>query len=577
MTDESFNILIGGEAGQGLATIGHILSKILVRAGYSIVSSQTYESRIRGGHNTFAVRFSPGAVHAPTEAIDILVALNEETVSLHEESLSLQGVVVVNQSEREGNSPHIAVPMKDLADGRHINSVALGVVGAIVGLEEDLARGVLKDYLDGAAEEVVKSNVKSLREGYRWLSEQSRTLPRVPGPSDRERRLTLNGNEAIALGALAAGLKFYSFYPMSPSTSIAVALIHHAQAMNLVVEQAEDEIAALNMAIGAAFAGAPSMVATSGGGFALMNEAVSLAAAAEIPVVIVVAQRAGPATGLPTRTAQGDLEFVLHSGHGEFPRALLTPGTVEECFHLTRKAFEMAQAYHGPVFLLTDQFLADSYHDVPRFGLDDVPTVRTCAESEGEPGESGEAFLSYKVTENGVSPRLLPGLTSRCSAGYSSEQLVVGDSHEHSEDGQITEDLSVRKVMVEKRLRKTEVLKERIVPPQRGGDDNAEVLLVCWGSTKGAVAEAASVLSGNGRSAAWMHFPQVWPMNPAKIRKQLEAAKNVVCVEENATGQFARLLRRETGFHIEDRVLRYDGLPVTPECIVRELAENGKG
>jgi 2-oxoglutarate ferredoxin oxidoreductase subunit alpha len=371
--------------------------------------------------------------------------------------------------------------------------------------------------------------------------------------------LMMNGNEAIALGAAAAGLKFYSFYPMTPSTSIGLALAAWAKETGMIVEQAEDEIAVVNMALGASFAGAPSMVATSGGGFALMVEGVSLAAMTETPVVIVVAQRPSPATGLPTRTAQADLEFVLHAGHGEFPRAVFAPGSIAECCALTAKALVLADRYQGPVFILTDQFLADSYRAVAPFKLDGTPLV--------QPWSSTKKFFAtpyqrFAITADGISPRLLPGLT---------EHLVVADSDEHTEDGHITEDLTVRTKMVSKRLSKGAGMIAEAIPPEWQGAEEPDLLLVTWGSSKGAVEEAAALMQARGKELATLHFAQVWPLVPELFLERLQRAKEVVAVEGNATGQLARLIRREAGFPIERRVLRYDGLPITPEFIIREL------
>jgi len=370
--------------------------------------------------------------------------------------------------------------------------------------------------------------------------------------------MMLNGNEAIALGALSAGLRFYSYYPMTPSTSIAMTLIRHAEAFGSMVEQAEDEIAAINMAIGASFGGARAMVGTSGGGFALMTEGVSLAAITETPLVIAVSQRPGPATGLPTRTEQGDLELVLHAGHGEFPRAIFAPGTVEECFLLTCKAFELAERSQGPVFVLTDQFLADSYRAV---APSDV-TVPGPGRHEQEPPDHRLPYRRYALTESGISPRLVPG---------ASEHLVVADSDEHTEDGHLTEDLHVRRQMVEKRLRKENVIRAEVIPPQFDGHREPDLLLLSWGSSKGSVLEVAERMQSDGRRVATLHFSQVWPLIAEQFITHLEAAKEVVAVEGNATGQLARLVRRETGFCVPKRVLRFDGLPITPEYIVREL------
>jgi len=417
--------------------------------------------------------------------------------------------------------------------------------------------GALDDFLGKKKPQIAEENRRVLEASVRWTAEQTISVLKLPEIPNAARHLMMNGNESIALGALSAGLRFCSFYPMTPSTSIVLNLAGWAKQMGLIVEQAEDEIAAINMAIGASFAGAPSMVATSGGGFALMAEGVSLAAMTETPIVVVIAQRPGPATGLPTRTEQGDLEFVLHAGHGEFPRAIFAPGTVEECFYLTRRAFKLAERCQCPIFLLTDQFLADSYRSVLPFDIEGLPSVRVSSEVV--------ELLPYKrfaITENGVSPRLLPG---------TSEHLIVADSDEHTEDGHITEDLSVRIIMVKKRLRKGKWIDSEVIPPDMQGEKKPDLLLVSWGSSKGAVKEAASRLRSGGKRVATLHFSQVWPLMPEQFMAKLEEARQVVCIEGNATGQMARLIRRETGFQIENKVLQYDGLPLTPESILRGL------
>jgi 2-oxoglutarate ferredoxin oxidoreductase subunit alpha len=554
----SFNILIGGEAGQGLVTIGQILAKTLVRSGYSIVVTQSYESRIRGGHNTFAVRLSADEIVAPQEPVDLLVALNAETVTLHRNELGDQGHIVVDEACETADDLCIKVPFKTLASDKFSNVAALGVAGSLIGLDDKLIGTVMSEFFGKKDAHVAEENSRVLSEAYRWSAGQRPAIRKLTPVTNPRPRLMMHGNEAIALGALSAGLRFCSFYPMTPATSIVLNLTARARRMGLVVEQAEDEIAAINMAIGASFAGAPSMVATSGGGFALMTEGVSLAGMTETPVVVVVAQRPGPATGLPTRTEQGDLEFVLHGGHGEFPRAILTPGTVEECFHLTRQAFEIAERYQSPVFVLTDQFLADSYRAVEPFDIDNLAPVGAGADSSGIP----VPYRRFALTDDGVSPRLLPGM---------SEHLVLADSDEHTEDGHITEDLAVRKLMVDKRLRKSQGIRWHAIPPEGHGEGEPDVLLVSWGSSKGAVSEAASRMEAGGENVATLHFSQVWPLVPDQFLGRLQEAREVVCVEGNATGQLAGLIRRETGFTVDKRVVRYDGLPLTPEWILREL------
>jgi len=556
-TRRMLNILIGGEAGQGLVTVGQILAKALVRSGYSIVVTQSYQSRIRGGHNTLAIRVGVDEVIAPCESVDLLVALDRDTATLHSKDLLPDGLVVLDgASEIDGDSL-LKVPFKELAQERFSNIAALGVVSSLLGLDQGLMAGTLDDFFGKKDARLVAENDRALTAGVGWTTRHGTSSHKLSAVSDHPKRLMMNGNEAIAFGALSAGLRLYSFYPMTPSTSIGLALAGQAKRMGLIVEQAEDEIAAINMAIGASFAGAPSMVATSGGGFALMVEGISLAAMTETPVVVVVAQRPAPATGLPTRTEQADLEFVLHAGHGEFPRAIFTPGSVEECFHLTRKAFELAERYQGPMFLLTDQFLADSYRAVMPFELEDLTPVRA-----GKDVAESPPYQRFAITETGISPRLLPGMTGH---------LVVADSDEHTQDGHITEDLSMRRQMVEKRLRKGGGIRAEAMPPDVEGDPNPGLLLVSWGSSKGAVQETASLMKSKGERVATLHFSQVWPLVPDQFVGHLESARQVVSVEGNAFGQLARLIRRETGFHIKKKVLRYDGLPLTPESILGEL------
>ncbi|MFA5207018.1 MAG: 2-oxoacid:acceptor oxidoreductase subunit alpha [Lentisphaeria bacterium] len=560
MEPHPLHVLIGGEAGQGLVTLGELLAKSLVKSGYHLLATQNYMSRIRGGHNTFSIRVDTAPVTAPQRPIDVLVALDGDTVRLHQDELAqANGVVVGDDAAALTTGPCVRVPFKKLAAPKYENVAALGVVAALLGLDPSVVGETVAAHFGRKDAAALKANHAAVEAAYAWAAALAPQLIRKLAPADVSvsSRLMLNGNEALALGALAGGVKFCAFYPMSPATSLVLNLAKHAEAMGLVVEQAEDEIAAINMAIGASFAGSRGMTATSGGGFALMAEGVSLAAMTETPVVIVVAQRPGPATGLPTRTEQSDLEFVLHAGHGEFPRALFAPGSIQECFDLMRRAFALAEASQGPVFLLTDQFLADSYRDVAAFNLAVDPALALPA-----PEPAAPPYQRYALTASGVSPRRLPG---------ASQDLVVADSDEHDEDGHITEDLALRSKMVEKRLRKLKVLTDNVVPPEYDGGDAPDLLLMNWGSTKGAVDEAADRLRAAGRSVGTLHFSQVWPLLPAQFLARLQAARRVVGVEGNATGQFSRLIRRESGFMVAELLTRYDGLPFTPEYIIEEL------
>ncbi len=562
MQNNILNIVIGGEAGQGIVTVGQLLAKSLVRAGYSILVTQSYQSRIRGGHNTFAIRVSNEEIAAPQEQIDLLIALDADTINLHRNELSSNGIIMTDETFASPNDNCLKVPYKKLASNDKLSNIAaLGIIGFILGIKEDLIASTINELFAKRTPAVVEENSQVLVSAFRWAAEQSIFFSKLPQNSKpANSRLMMNGNEAIALGAIAAGIKFYSFYPMTPSTSVGLTLIHHAKQMGIVVEQAEDEISAINMTIGASFAGAPSMAATSGGGFALMVEGVSLAAMTETPIVIIVGQRPAPATGLPTRTEQADLEFVLHAGHGEFPRAIFVPGTVEECFYLTYKAFKLAEQYQTPVFLLTDQFLADSYTAITPFNIKQISPIASDRKSQIVNFKS--PYRRYAITDNGISPRLFPGLT---------QHLVIADSDEHTEEGHLTEDLSIRIQMVKKRLGKYDGIKSEVVFPESIGYEKPELLLISWGSTKGSALEAARLLNNMGKSVETLNFSQVWPMVTEQFIAKLEEARQVICIEGNATGQLARLIRRETGFKIKDQILRYDGLPITPEFILRNL------
>jgi 2-oxoglutarate ferredoxin oxidoreductase subunit alpha len=565
MAGETLNILIGGEAGQGLATVGELLTKALAMCGYRLVVTQSYHSRIRGGHNTFAIRTGPGEVLAPVDEVDVLVALNQETLDLHTGELVEGGLVLMAARLKTDldASCALTMPMKELAPKPIFENVAaLGALASVIGIGQDVVEGLVADTFKKKGEEVIRQNREVLAKAYAWAAGQGRCgiqpLPPVQGPRPG---LLLNGSEAVALGALAAGVGFCAFYPMTPSTSIALTLIAKAGEMQILVEQAEDEIAALNMALGASFAGAKSMVTTSGGGFALMVEALSLAGMIEQPVVIALGMRPAPATGLPTRTGQEDLNFVIHAGHGEFPRAVFAPGSVEDLFHLTHRAFDQAEKWQSPAFVLTDQYFADTFRIIAPIDLDALPAAAGPDRSDENP----EGYQRFALTASGVSPRRLPGL---------GRSLVVADSDEHTPDGHITEDLGVRKQMVEKRLKKGCGLLADVLPPVFAGDEEPELLLVCWGSTYGAVLEAVGRLRADGKMAACLHFPQVWPLKKEQFLTRLESTAEVVCVEGNATGQLAGLIRRETGFAVHRLVLRYDGLPFTARYILEHL-ENG--
>ena len=557
---DDVTICIGGEAGQGLDTMGQLLSKGLIRSGYEILVTQNYMSRIRGGHNTFSIRTGTRPLLGPSEEIHILAAFTRESIALHQEELASSHQILTSQElAPEDQDAVLAVPFQDLTDNKLLHNVAaLGCLTGLLGLDPLVVSDLVQSVFGKKDQETARKNLEAFQNGVDWIKGHAGSgfgLDRAAEPE--QSRLMLAASEAVALGAMAAGVNFCSFYPMTPSTGVALNLAAHDEELGCVVEQAEDELSAINMAIGASFSGARPIVPTSGGGFALMGEGISLAGMTETPVTIVLAQRPGPATGLPTRTEQSDLDLALYSGHGEFPRVVMAPGTPEECFHLTRKAVGLAETYQTPAIVITDQFLADSYRPVDPFDLDSLDPI-----PGPDTSSLPEDYVRFAVTDSGISPRAIPG----CGPA-----LVVADSDEHTPDGHITEDGRVRTEMVDKRRRKEQGLSQEVVPPTVTGPEAPDVLLLCWGSSKGAVQEAAALLDNSGTSVGTIHFSQVWPLDPDQFLQRLRSAGRVLSVEVNASAQFAGLIRKTTGFGVAASILRYDGRPLTAGFIASRL------
>ena len=562
----SFNIMVGGEAGQGVQSVGFVLAKSFSRAGWHVFADQDYESRIRGGHNFFRIRVSDEKVQAISGPVHVLVALNAETVDLHQSELDAAGMIILDPEKVEGNSipPNtIQVPFDRIAteqggDKLFASAVAAGSALALSNCPLEQLERVLVDQFGSSGDTVIEGNKVAARSGYELVRKSVPDSPIITVPIGQDLSyMLLHGNEALALGALAAGCKFVSGYPMTPATSIIEFFGNKSADYGLVVIQAEDEIAAVNMAIGASFAGIRAMTATSGGGFALMVEAMSLAGATETPLVVMEAQRAGPSTGLPTRTDQGDLDFVVHCGHGEFPRAVLAPGDVEEAFLMGAHAFNIADKYQVPVVLLTDQYLASSYVTALRFDVSKVSIDRGDI-FVGSPNE----YRRHRITDSGISPRAFPG---------GSEALVFTCGDEHDESGHIIEDAETRNQMVIKRMKKQSSLQLDVILPRSYGSSNADVTLVGWGSTLGPMMESVDVMRQQGLEANMLHFGQVWPFPTEVATGLLVGASRIAVVENNSMGQFARLLKRETGISAHEQVLRFDGRPFSVEFILDQL------
>lgn len=559
------NIRVWGGAGQGVHTAGGFLSRLAVAAGHHFHATQGYMSRIRGGRNSYSVRVREVPVRAGRAEAEVVLALDPGHLPHLLPSVPPAGLVVCDvPAGAAADQRVLAAPLKEMAvaAGSPIlgNMVGAGIIASALGIPNDTLDRVLALEFKG---DFLEKNRKAAQLGTGWAEGRVPGAYRLPEAAFHP-RMILSGNEALALGAVAGGCKFAAGYPMTPGSGVLQGLSVDGPPLGLVFEQAEDEIAALNMAIGASYAGARSMVATSGGGFALMVEALSLAGMLETPVVVALGMRPGPATGMPTRTGQEDLAFVLSAGHGEFPRLVLSPGSVEEAYSLAHHAMEMSEAYQVPCILLTDQYLADTVVDVEPGDFPVLPVNRRFVRGNDVPRDANGKYRRYAVTETGVSPMAVPG-----EPGIT----VVADSDEHTEDGHLTEDHAVRTAMVEKRMRKGEALAMETLPPLVSGPPEAEMLLIGFGSTKGVIAEAREILAGEGIAAAAVHLRQVEPFPAQAVSEILDRYRTALTVENNRTGQLARLIRAETGREVAGTVARFDGLPFTPVEVAERVKE----
>jgi len=561
---DEVSVVLCGEAGQGIQTVEQILVRYLKLSGFHVFATKEYMSRVRGGSNSTQIRISSKRASAYLDRIDILIPFHQGGIKHVEKRITPETIILGDREIISKDSPlevkeFIDIPFSKIASdigGRiYMNIIAAGVVLGTVGVEQHLLTNFIREFFSKKSEDVIKRNIEATKKGYevgtQILNSGKIEFTIRSSPKIKDENL-LNGSEAVGLGALAGGCKFLSSYPMSPSTGVMVFLSQQMEDFDMVVEQAEDEISAINMAIGASYGGARSMVTTSGGGFALMIEGVSLAGMLEIPVVIHLSQRPGPATGLPTRTEQADLELALYSGHGEFPRIILAPGNLKDAFFLTQKAFNLADKYQIPVFVLTDQYLIDSLMNLPLLDISDT-------RDENHVVKTHKGYKRYELTEDGISPRGIPGF---------GECLVGVDSDEHDEEAHITEDLILREKMVDKRLKKLDSIKKEIVPPELVGSSNYRVLITGWGSTYNVVREALQELGREDIS--FLHFKQVYPLYEG-TRDYLHKAQKNIIIENNATSQFGKLIKLYTGVDIEAKILKYNGLAFSVEEVAAEI------
>jgi len=570
---EVFSVKIGGQAGQGVKSAGLMLAKVANRSGYHIFTYTEYPSLIRGGHNVMQINISPRPVLAPFKTTDLLVALNKETVDLHLEELQDGGGIIFEGGDNSSlpqaskNLNLYPIPLSKLATDTGekellINSVALGAILAILGGQLSTLQQLIGEEFASKGNPITLANNQAAQAGYDYAVKnfaQKRENILKPleesGPASLSRsgqKMIVNGNEAISLGAIAGGLQFASIYPMTPITNILHFLALHQDKYGYIYKQPEDEIAAINMAIGASFAGARAMTATSGGGFCLMSEGYGLAAITETPLVIIEGMRGGPATGLPTWSGQGDLQFVLHAHQGDFPRLVLAPGDAQEAFILTRQAFNLADKYQTPVVILVDKNICESDQSFPVFDTA-FEVNRGKMTRETIPG-----YQRFADNGDGVSLRATPG----------SGNFFIANSYEHDFLGLTTERINDRQTQMAKRMTKLESCQREDLPsPQLFGPEEADITIVSWGSNKGVILEAVKHFD----KVNFLHLTWLSPFLTPEIRKRLEQARYLIDIECNYSGQLANLIKEKTGVDILDRMLKVDGRPFFVEEIVEKI------
>jgi len=579
MNVNKLSLVIGGEAGAGITRSGFLFAKACLRGGIHVFGTNDYQSLIRGGHNLYIVRADTDEVYSQADTIDLLLALNKETILLHKDELVPGGAVVYDSEEvalidEEMDRDDLkiySVPFKKIVEdlkGERIvrNTVALGAAVALLNYDLGILNEVIKDTFKP---KVAESNIEAARKGYNYAREHYAgnfeyrlEKTKLAG----KQKIFLTGNEAVGLGAIKAGCKFYAAYPMTPATGLLHFLATNERTHKMIVMQAESEIASINMVAGASFAGVRAMTATSGGGFCLMSEGLGMTGMTETPVVIMVAQRPGPSTGLPTYSGQGDLRFLIHASQGEFPRVVIAPGDVEECFYKTLEAFNLAEKYQIPAILLTDKYLTESHGTAEPFDQTGIAIDRGLLLAEDEYRDE-EEYKRHKLVENGVSPRAMPGTR---------EAIVRTNADEHNESGYTTEDPELTTKMTDKRFRKLDTLVKELEnygTTKFYGHREADLTILGWGSTKGPIREAMKLLDNEGLKINYLQIVYLNPFPAVNVQSVLKSAKKTVVVENNKTSQLSSLIREHCLMTVDHKILKYDGRPFNP----RELSRRIKG
>jgi 2-oxoglutarate ferredoxin oxidoreductase subunit alpha len=573
-----FTIGIGGAAGDGLDKSGDTLAKGVSRTGLYVFAYNSYQSIIRGGHIWLRVRIGEEKVYSHGDHLNLLIALNQDTVERHAHEVEPGGAVLYNSDRFTCDSSLLSdgvvalpVPVNEVTKpfGKlqpiMQNTVALGAVTFLAQFDFQSTANVLAETFKHKGQAVVDQNVKILRAGYDYAQERFVPLVKAQWTFSRIRRPFVTGNELFALGAVVAGCKFYSAYPMTPASAILHWMASHGEKCGVVVKQCEDELAVVNMAIGAGHAGVRAMCGTSGGGFALMTEAIGMAGMIEAPVVVVEVQRGGPSTGIPTKTEQGDLNQVFGASQGDFPRVIIAPTDTADCFWTSVEALNLAEKYQLPVLVISDLLVSEHPETIEADALrHDVPIER--GELVTNWPKANGPYKRFANTPSGIAPRALPGTEGT--------EYVAG-TDEHDEHGILISDVftspPVRRKMMERRMKKVEAALKDLKPPELEGPAKGLVTLIGWGSSQGVIREARALLAAEGIQANQLHIKYLHPFHAREVTAILKGSKMLIGVEANYSGQFARFLRAETGISLHDNILKYDGEPFEPRIIAEEV------
>ncbi|MHA1465315.1 MAG: 2-oxoacid:acceptor oxidoreductase subunit alpha [Candidatus Heimdallarchaeaceae archaeon] len=567
-----------GSAGDGLVSLGLLFGKILKMHNFNVLAFRSYQSVIRGGYNSYQIRFSQNEVLSVGEDADIIVLLNKNVAKLHKPLVNPNAMVIYDEDiidldefDYPENIIKLGLPLaaitKEISKLKVLkNIVGFGAISHLLGLDVELIKEVILEQFGGKGEKVIVTNYDALDKGIKFAEENSWLPIWEKQKFGKTRQMIISGNEAIALGMLSAGLKFYSGYPMTPATSIVHYLTKYLPKLGMIVKQTEDEIAAVGMAIGAAYCGARAATGTSGGGFSLMTELIGMAGIEEIPLVVINSQRAGPSTGMATKTEQADLFQAYGASQGEFPKVIIAPSTVKDAFKVGSEAVEIAEKHQVVVIVLLDLYLSELTSTVRKLELKRKNQRYSILENPDE------NYRRYEITETGVSKRTIPGTKNGMFFTGSSERTEDGTSIASTLAG-LPDTLPIRVEMVKKRMRKLDYLIKELEQPKLDGSADAEITLISWGSTVNIVKEAIFQLSEEGITANHLHIKYITPFHTDEVKKILVNSKRRMIIEQNFSGQLRDFIRMKTGVSIEHKLLRWDGEPIIPSEIVGKVKE----